>query len=143
LFCSRYAICSSKSISTEVCARSEVAAQNKIDSAIAILTLRINPRDARKSHRDVFLALRADNLYRDGRFDRWMRVVADELEIFELKIVNIFYGRIQSHPWQRSAIARKLLVCLFEMVFVKMQIAKGMDKIAGGQADNLRHHHRK
>src|SRR5436190_11082471 len=36
------------------------------------------------------------------RFDRWMRIVADELEVFELEIVNVFDRRIQFHLRQRS-----------------------------------------
>ena len=38
-------------------------------------------------------------LHRDGRFDRWMRLIADEFEIFELELVNVFYVWIQFHPW--------------------------------------------
>jgi hypothetical protein len=30
-----------------------MVAQKKVGSAIAILTLRLNPRDARKSHREI------------------------------------------------------------------------------------------
>jgi hypothetical protein len=37
---SRYAVCSAKSISTEVCARNDAAAQIKIESKTAILTRR-------------------------------------------------------------------------------------------------------
>ena len=33
-------------------------------------------------------------LYGDGRLDRRMRIVTDEFEIFERKIVDVFDGRI-------------------------------------------------
>jgi hypothetical protein len=53
-FRSRKAVCSSKSISTEVCARNETATQKKVESAIAILTRRLNPRGVRKSRGDFY-----------------------------------------------------------------------------------------
>jgi hypothetical protein len=40
-------------VSTEVCACDEMAAQKKTDSATTIFTLRLNPRDVRKSHREI------------------------------------------------------------------------------------------
>jgi hypothetical protein len=70
------------------------------------------------------------NLYRDWRFDRWVRIVINQLEIFEPEVVNVFHSRIQFHPRQASEIAGKLLACLVEMVLVKMQITKRVDKIA-------------
>ena len=96
-----------------------MAAQKKIVSVIAILTLLLNPRDARKSQGEIIQTfcgsgrlgcLRLDSsqgkclasptgLHCDGRLDRWVRVVADKLEIFEFEIVNVFYGGIQFHPW--------------------------------------------
>src|SRR5438876_8316831 len=99
-----------------------MAAQKKIVSAIAILTLLLNPRDARKSQGEInqtFCGRRrvgsldcsqakrlasTARLHRDRRLDRWVRVVADKLEIFEFEIVNVFYGGIQFHPWQGSTI---------------------------------------
>jgi hypothetical protein len=113
-------------VSTEVCARDEMAAQKKTDSATTIFTLRLNPRDVRKSHREIrhvsvvspqadfgclfFIPARQrfcrySHLHRNGRFDRWVRVVADKLEVFKLEIVNVFYGRIQSHSWKGPTIA--------------------------------------
>src|SRR5436305_3483236 len=71
-----------------------------------------------------------------------MRVVANELEIFELKVVNVFDRRIQFHPGQWPTRAGELLVRLVEMVFVKMQIAERVYKITGGQIHDLRHHQR-
>jgi hypothetical protein len=101
-----------------------MAAQKKIGIVIAILTLLLNPRGARKSQGEISqlsvvaavsacLRLYSSqatrlplqlvyNLHCDRRFDRWMRVVADKLEIFELETVNVFYGGIQFHSWQGS-----------------------------------------
>src|SRR6266849_865283 len=81
-------------------------------------------------------------LHRDWRFDGRVRIVADELEIFEFEIVDAFDGRIQFHPRQISTIARELFARLLEMVLVEMQIAKGVDEIARRKIDNLRHHQR-
>ena len=67
-----------------------------------------------------------------------MRVVADEFEIFEGKIVDVFDDGIQFHPRQRSAIAGKLLACLVQMVVMEVEIAKGVDEIARRKIDNLR-----
>ena len=102
-----------------------MAAQKKIGSAIAILTLLLNPGDARKwqgeitqtfcggsrigslrlySSQATHLASTA-RLHCDRCFDRWMRVVADKLEVLEFEIANVFYGGIQFHPWQGSTIS--------------------------------------
>src|SRR5437764_7213408 len=80
-------------------------------------------------------------LYRDGRFDRRMRIVIAQGEILEAKIVDAFDGRVQLHPRQRPEIARQLLARLLEMVPVKMQIAKGVNEFGRTQLAYLRHHH--
>src|SRR6266567_1454983 len=70
------------------------------------------------------------HLHGNGGFDRWMRVVADEIEIFELEIIDVFDARVQPHAWQRSAITRKLFMRLIEMISIQMQIAECVDKFA-------------
>ena len=67
-----------------------------------------------------------------------MRVVADEFEIFEGKIVDVFDDGIQFHPRQRSAIAGKLLACLVKMIVVEMQITERMNEIARRKIDSER-----
>jgi hypothetical protein len=67
-----------------------------------------------------------------------VRVVTDELEIFECEIVNVFDRRIQFHPGQRAVIAGKLLAPLLEMIVVKMHITERMNEIARRKIDNLR-----
>src|SRR6266478_8772636 len=79
-------------------------------------------------------------LHRDWRFDRRMWIVANELEIFELKVVNIFDRRVQFHSRQWPEFAGELLTRLVEVVFVKMQIAKCVNKITRRHIDDLRHH---
>lgn len=69
-----------------------------------------------------------------------MRVVADELEIFELEIVNVHYGRVQFHPGQRTRLARELKLRLVQMVCVKMQVAEGVDEFPRFQIADLRNH---
>ena len=75
-------------------------------------------------------ALRVHALHRDGGFDRWMRGVADQFEIFEVELAEVFNRGIQLNPWQRSTITRKLHARLVEMVLVKMQIAEGMNEFS-------------
>jgi len=67
-----------------------------------------------------------------------VRVVTDEFEIFEGKIVDVFDDGIQFHPRQRAAIAGKLLACLVKMIVVEMQIAERVNEIARRKIDNLR-----
>ena len=45
-----------------------------------------------------------DALNRDRRLDGWMRVVTDQLEIFEFEIVDVFHGGIELHARQGSTI---------------------------------------
>src|SRR4029450_8535746 len=79
-------------------------------------------------------------LNRDGGFDRWMRVVTDQLKIFELKIPNVLDGGVQFHPRQRSTITRQLFVRLLEVISIKMQIAERVNKISRLQVAYLRDH---
>jgi len=55
-------------------------------------------RRAKVAPRFLSAPLNLDYLHCDRRFDRWMRVVASEFEIFELEVLNVFYDRIQLHP---------------------------------------------
>ena len=71
-----------------------------------------------------------------------MRIVIDELEIFEFEVVNAFHGRIDFHSRQRTTFASELFARLLEMIVVKMQIAESMNEIARGKIDSLRDHHR-
>jgi len=64
------------------------------------------------------------NLHRYGRFYRWVRVVANESEIFEPEIVDVFDGSIQFQLRQRPAIAGELFARLLEMVLLLMQMPK-------------------
>src|SRR5206468_12094225 len=81
-------------------------------------------------------------LHFDRCLDRWMRVVANKLEVLEFEIANVLYGGIQSHPRQGSTISWKLLVGLGQGVPVKMKIAKGLNEVGRRKINNLRHHPR-
>jgi hypothetical protein len=59
---------------------------------------------AAKCYRLAALCSPERNLHRYGRFYRWVRVVADEFEILELEIVNVFDRRIQFHPRQGATL---------------------------------------
>src|SRR5947207_2559532 len=71
-----------------------------------------------------------------------MRVVANKFEIFEFEVADVFNPGIQFHPRQGSTVASELFAGLVEMVLVEMQIAEGVNEIARGKINSLRHHHR-
>src|SRR5947208_13528022 len=85
-------------------------------------------RQAAANNRPAACAPR--NSHRDRRFDRGMRVVTHQLEVFELEVANVFDRGIQFQPRQRSTITSELFARLLEMVLVKMQVAKGVNEIA-------------
>ena len=62
-----------------------------------------------------------------------MRVgfVADQFEIFEFEIKDIFNMRVQVHFWQGFWLARELELRLFNVIGIEVRIAKGMNKFAG------------
>jgi hypothetical protein len=70
-----------------------------------------------------------------------MWLVPDEFEIFEFEVVDIFDGRIQFQPRQWTEFAGELFARLFEMVLVKVEIAKCVNEIARHKLDGLRNHH--
>src|SRR5204862_721090 len=78
----------------------------------------------------------------DGRLYRRMRIVADEFEILELEVVNVLHCGIQSHRRERPRLARELQFRLLEVVRVKVQITKRVDKRAALQAGYWRDHQR-
>src|SRR5687768_1411704 len=97
------------------------------------------PDDAVEGHRsDGFEMLHRGEMYRLGvdssnrnwRFDRRVRIVPDQLEIFVLKFMNIFYYWIQPHLGQGTGFSYQLKFRLFDMVAVKVKVAKGMNERA-------------
>jgi hypothetical protein len=71
-----------------------------------------------------------------------MGIVANQFKILELEFVDFFHRRIQFHLRQRTRLARELQLRLLDVVLVEMQIAEGVDEIAGLQAADLRDHQR-
>src|SRR5207245_8242783 len=55
-------------------------------------------------------------LYRDRRFDRGVRIVADQCKIFEFEIANALDRRVHLHARQRSTLASELFAGLLEMI---------------------------
>lgn len=49
-----------------------------------------------------------------------VRVVADQLKIFKLKVMDVAHCGIQFHFWQRTRFARELQFGLFDMVRVEV-----------------------
>ena len=76
----------------------------------------------------------------NGRFDEGVRVVADQLEIVEFELEDVFDFRVQLHLRQRAERAGQLEVHLVEVVEIDVCIAKGVDKFAGFEPCYLSHH---
>jgi len=70
-----------------------------------------------------------------------MRVVADQLKMVELEVVDVVHGRINSHLRQRARLAGELQFGLVKMVAVKVKVAESMDERAWLQTAHLRRHH--
>src|SRR5690349_5106979 len=71
-----------------------------------------------------------------------MRIVSNQFKILEFELVNIFHCRVQFHLRQGSWFARELELRLIKMVGVEVEISKCVNKRAGLQAADLRHHER-
>lgn len=70
-----------------------------------------------------------------------MGVVTAEREVFVAKGVDVVDGRIERHRRQRPRLAAELELRLFQVVFVEVQIAEGVDEIAGREVADLGDHH--
>ena len=83
-----------------------------------------------------------ENSYRDRRLDRRMRIVANEREILESKIVDVPYRRVQLHVRKWPTIASELLARLREMVLVKVKIAESVNEFGRCETTDLCDHSR-
>ena len=70
-----------------------------------------------------------------------MRIVVEQLKVFELEIEKIFHFRIDAQDGQRSEVTTELQFCLLYVVAIQVRITKCMDEISGLKTTNLRHHH--
>src|SRR3989344_1170813 len=80
---------------------------------------------------------------RDGRFDRWVRVIIFKGEIFVLEPEKVLHRRVEPHARKRLGLAGQLQVHLLQMVQVNMCVPEREDKIPGLQAGHLRGHQKK
>ena len=71
-----------------------------------------------------------------------MRVITGKGEIFEFEFVNVLHLWVQRHLRQGPRLAGELELSLFEVIGVKVQVPKCVDKCAGLKIADLRHHHR-
>src|SRR5881397_810311 len=78
--------------------------------------------------------------YGDWGLDRRVRVVADQLEILELKLVDVLHRGIQLQSRERARFTRELQPGLFEVVGIKMQVTESVHENARLQATDLGHH---
>ena len=75
------------------------------------------------------------HLHLDGR----VRVVADHLEIFKHKVVNVGLGRVDSERGEVSRFPLELLAQSIGMIQVHVCVANGVDEIAGLPSRSLCH----
>ena len=68
-----------------------------------------------------------------------MRVV-DQLEIFELELVDVRYVRVDLEIREGVRVPLQLLLQRFDMVRVDMRIAKSVDELTSLQATDLSEH---
>src|SRR5688572_13441 len=84
----------------------------------------------------------SSGLNSNRRLDGRMRVVADQLEVLELEVVDVLHRRVQLHLRQRPGLAGQLQLRLLQMIAVEMQVTKSVNEGARLQATHLRDHQR-
>ena len=78
-------------------------------------------------------------LHRDLALDGRVWVVASELEILEGVVEDALRPPFECEPWERSYIARELLLHLRQVIQVNVRIAAIPDEVAHLQVALLRH----
>jgi hypothetical protein len=69
-----------------------------------------------------------------------VRIVSFKREVLILESKKVFNVRIQLHHRQGAWLTGELQFRLIEMIFIEVQIPKGMDKVAGLKAADLCDH---
>src|SRR5215207_10417663 len=69
-----------------------------------------------------------------------MALIAYNVEILEAEIIDAAHIAFDNQPGQGQGLARELFARLFEVIGIKMGIAKGVDEFAGLQAGHMRDH---
>ena len=77
----------------------------------------------------------------DWGFDRGVRVVPFQSEVFVAEILQLGYRGIENHPWEWTRFACELEAGLLKVVHVEVEIAEGVDEFLRLQAAYLRDHH--
>src|SRR5690349_7967272 len=96
-------------------------------------------RDAPRSClRLGFLAMEGSN--GDRRLDARMRLVIQELEVFELVLEDRRRLAFDREPRRRQRRALQLFVGLVEMIEIQVAVAAGPDEVAGGELALLSEH---
>ena len=71
-----------------------------------------------------------------------MGIVAGQFEVLVLELMDVLDGGVEAHLREGAGVAGELLAGLVEVVRVEVEIAKGVDEIAGAQSAHLRYHQR-
>ena len=70
----------------------------------------------------------------------WMRVVANEFEIFVVEVEDARDVRINLHRGQGTRLTRQLKLGLLDVVQVEVGVTSGMDEVAWFETCDLCHH---
>src|SRR5206468_2394837 len=76
-------------------------------------------------------------------FDRRMRIVSFQREVFVPEGKQIAHIRVEPHQWQPPRFAFELLARLLEMVEIQMRVSEGVHELTWLQSAHLRDHQRK
>ena len=88
------------------------------------------------------IALKGGRCRSDGDrgFDRWVRVVVQEFEVFKGEVGDVPDVGIDAHGGQGSRLAFELELSLVDVIFVKVEVAEGVDEVACFQPADLGDH---
>ncbi len=79
-------------------------------------------------------------LHGDRCFDGRVRIVTFESEVFVFEIEEIFHVGVQCHHGKSTWFAGELELGLLDMIRVEMEVAKGVDELAGLEVADLSDH---
>ncbi len=79
-------------------------------------------------------------LNRDGGFDAFVGVVADELDVVEVEVFELGDAWVELYLGEGARVAGELFFHLLEVVLIDVEVAEGVDELLGLKAGYLRDH---